>query len=653
MRIKAFLLGAIGCLFCSVASAEPPLIGQKLSAQGDSENAQLSYVGSRTRLSIGYDSEFDLVGELYQVLREDSTSAWLGTAWLGNDAGGAQLNYHWLTGGEPTDDPEKLSIQKIFLAFDQNQLHDQKLSAGWGLEKQNYFLGAYASAGISGKRRVSQSVSTTTDVRNVFENGVEFQETWLTTTTTDLYERPYDYGLGLRAGHFYEEPLVRVGAGLDYEWGDESASQVTFMLGAEKFFRNTPHSLGVRGEVLKKSGHYETDDNDTRGLVYYAYHFGQPYRPAQTPVPAETVPVRMVKNEISLSSDAFFDFDKSDLRPATIDTLNELAAKLKAAEVIGPITIVGHTCSIGTVEYNQGLSERRAASVRRYLVTSGFDPAQLKTEGRGELDPKYPNDTEASRRKNRRVDIEVLTAQEVPEKIATAAVTWKTEPVWVERALHNPVDHKRTVDYYRIQKTSTTSEIQDRKLVNQPPVARNDSATVPQDSPGQFIDVLANDSDPDGDKLVVGSVTQAAHGTVVNRSDGVVYTPSPGFVGIDTFSYTAKDGRGGSASANVTITVSESGPKNQPPQAKDDRAATNPDQSVTIGVLANDVDPDGDPLVVSAVTQPPNGTVVNNGTNVAYTPNAGFRGTDVFSYTASDGRGGTDSASVTVTIRRY
>ena len=653
MRIKPFFLGAIGCVLCSVAAAESPTTDRKLGAQGDNEGAQLSYVGSRTRLSIGYDSEFDLVGELYQVLREDSGSAWLGTAWLGNNAGGLQLNYHWLMGGEPTDDPAKLSIQKVFLAFDQNQSHDQKLSAGWGFEKQNYFFGAYASAGISGERRVAQSVSSTTDTRNVFDNGVEVQETWLTTTTTDLYERPYDYGIGLRAGHFYEEPLVRVGAGLDYEWGDESASQTTLMVGVEKFFRDTPHSLGVRGEILKKSGHYETDDSDTRGLVYYSYHFGQPYRPAQTPVPTAAAPVRMVKNEISLSSDAFFDFDKSDLRPATIDTLNELAAKLKAAEVVGPVTVVGHTCSIGTVEYNQKLSERRAGSVQRFLLTRGFNRGELQTEGRGELDPKYPNDTEASRRKNRRVDIVVMTTQEVPEKIATAAVTWKSEPVWVERALHNPVDHKRTVDYYRIQKTSTTSELKDRKPVNQPPVARNDAATVPQDSPGQFIDVLANDSDPDGDKLVVSSVTQGIHGTVVNRSDGVVYTPAQGFVGTDTFTYTASDGRGGTSSANVTVTVSESGPKNQPPQANDDRAVTNPDQPVTIGVLANDTDPDGDPLVVSAVTQPANGTVANNGVNVTYTPNASFRGTDVFSYTAGDGRGGTDAASVTVTIRRY
>jgi len=650
MRTTPILLSLLALVPGTALAADPSAGGrQQVSAGGSNDAAQISYVGSRTRLSIGYDSEFDLVGELFQVLKQ----AWVGTAWLGNEAGGLQLNYHWLVGGQPEDDPTKLSVQKLFMAFDRNQHNDQKVSAGWGMEKQNYFLGAYAAAGISGKRDVGQTVDTTTDVRRVVDSGIEFEETWQTTTTTDISERPYDYGIGLRVGHFYEEPLIRVRGGVDYEWGDESASQVTLMLGAEKFFRNTPHSVAVRGEVYDKSGHYEKDDSDARVLLLYSYHFGEPYRPSRTPL-APAAPV-LVKNEISLSSDTFFDFDKSDLRPATLATLNEMGAKLKAAQVVGPITIVGHACSIGTTEYNQKLSERRARAVRDFLVRQGFDPSELKAEGRGELDPKYPNDTEASRRKNRRVDLEVVTVQEVPDKIATPAVAWKSEPVWIERALHNPVDHKRTVDYYRIEKTSVTTDLKDRSPINRSPVARDDTATVEQDSAGEFIAVLANDSDPDGDALVVERVTQPANGKVVNSVNGVIYTPAPGFVGVDIFTYTASDGRGGSSNpAQVTVTVRESDAgRNQPPQANDDRAVTNPERPVTISVLANDTDPDGDPLRVSGVSQPTNGTVVNRVSNVTYTPNPGFRGTDSFSYTASDGRGGTDVANVTVTVKRY
>ena len=67
-------------------------------------------------------------------------------------------------------------------------------------------------------------------------------------------------------------------------------------------------------------------------------------------------------------------------------------------------------------------------------------------------------------------------------------------------------------------------------------------------------------------------------------------------------------------------------------------------------MLANDTDPDGDTLTVASVTQPANGSVLNNGSNVTYTPDGNFHDTDTFTYTASDGNGGTDTATVTVTV---
>jgi len=103
----------------------------------------------------------------------------------------------------------------------------------------------------------------------------------------------------------------------------------------------------------------------------------------------------------------------------------------------------------------------------------------------------------------------------------------------------------------------------------------------------------------------------------------------------------------------VTITVVE---VNDPPVANnddaDDGAVTNEDQPVTIDVLANDRDVDlpPDTLTVQSVTDPPNGSVANNGTDVTYTPDPDFNGTDTFSYVVSDGQGGTDVAMVTVTV---
>ena len=84
--------------------------------------------------------------------------------------------------------------------------------------------------------------------------------------------------------------------------------------------------------------------------------------------------------------------------------------------------------------------------------------------------------------------------------------------------------------------------------------------------------------------------------------------------------------------------------------ANDDTAATDEDTPVTIDVLGNDSDIDGDTLSVDSVTDPANGSVVNNDTDVNYTPDANFTGSDAFTYPVSDGHGGTDTATVTITV---
>jgi hypothetical protein len=185
---------------------------------------------------------------------------------------------------------------------------------------------------------------------------------------------------------------------------------------------------------------------------------------------------------------------------------------------------------------------------------------------------------------------------------------------------------------------------------NNTPVANDDTATTAKNTPVK-IAVLANDSDPDGDPLIVtGITTPPTHGSaVVNPDNTVTYTPASNFVGTDSFRYSVSDGRGGTASANVTVTVTP--PPNHPPDAMDDSATTTKNTPVTIDVLANDSDPDGDSLTVASVTQPFNGSATTNGSNVTYTPNANFVGTDSFTYTASDGHGGTATANVTVFVQ--
>jgi hypothetical protein len=183
---------------------------------------------------------------------------------------------------------------------------------------------------------------------------------------------------------------------------------------------------------------------------------------------------------------------------------------------------------------------------------------------------------------------------------------------------------------------------------NRPPVAANDAATTNEDA-AVNINVKANDSDPDSDPLTITGVTQGTKGVVGTNADGTVrYTPNANANGPDSFTYTVSDGRGGTATATVQVTIN---PVNDAPVAADDSVSTRLGTPVAISVRANDSDGDGDPLAVTATTQGANGTVVRNADGtVTYTPNAGFTGTDQFQYTLSDGKGGTDVGVVTVRV---
>lgn len=129
-----------------------------------------------------------------------------------------------------------------------------------------------------------------------------------------------------------------------------------------------------------------------------------PPKPQPRPQPKPQPP-----KVLTLSADANFDFDKSTLKPAGKASLDQFMAELAGSRVSG-ITVVGHTDSIGTTAYNQGLSERRAASVANYLVGKGVPPAAIRAYGRGESEPVASNSTKAGRAANRRV---VVTAQSV------------------------------------------------------------------------------------------------------------------------------------------------------------------------------------------------------------------------------------------------
>ena len=180
--------------------------------------------------------------------------------------------------------------------------------------------------------------------------------------------------------------------------------------------------------------------------------------------------------------------------------------------------------------------------------------------------------------------------------------------------------------------------------VNDAPIAISESQAVDEDN-AVVVDALVNDFDVDLDSLTVDSVTQPANGTVVNNGSDVTYTPDPDFNGTDTFTYTVTDGAL-TDTATVTVTVN---PINDAPTGTDDPVLATEDVVATFDLLVNDVDVDLDVLSIDSVAQPANGTVTNNGTDVTYTPNPDFNGTDTFTYTITDGTL-TDTATVTVTV---
>ncbi|QHJ11867.1 hypothetical protein FX988_02103 [Paraglaciecola mesophila] len=179
---------------------------------------------------------------------------------------------------------------------------------------------------------------------------------------------------------------------------------------------------------------------------------------------------------------------------------------------------------------------------------------------------------------------------------------------------------------------------------NELPVASDDEAELLVDTSVE-IAVLDNDTDADGDTLTITSAN-AAFGEVTFTSTSIIYTPRDGFVGEDIIQYGISDGNGGTALGVVRLGVIT----NKAPIAQDDSVSMTVNQSVTVDVLSNDSDPDGEVLfIVSATAQ--NGTVVvNNDSTLTYTPNKGYVGTDVIRYGINDADGALAEAQLVITV---
>jgi hypothetical protein len=168
---------------------------------------------------------------------------------------------------------------------------------------------------------------------------------------------------------------------------------------------------------------------------------------------------------------------------------------------------------------------------------------------------------------------------------------------------------------------------------NDPPVAGAVAVATDEDA---AVAITFAGSDPEGDPLTFAAAGSPAHGTW----DGTSYTPAPNYHGPDSLPFLVSDGRGGSASGTVAITVL---PVNDPPQASD--LAVTTAQGIPVAIALAGTDADGDPLAITHAA-PAHGSYAGG----VYTPAPGFVGPDAFTYTVDDGNGGSATATVSITV---
>ena len=178
------------------------------------------------------------------------------------------------------------------------------------------------------------------------------------------------------------------------------------------------------------------------------------------------------------------------------------------------------------------------------------------------------------------------------------------------------------------------------------PTPQADQSSTTQNRPVS-IDVLANDTDADGDTLSITSA-DVDFGTVTIVDGRLLYQPDTNFFGLAVINYGVADGNEGTGYADVTINVTE----NTDPVVVNDNASTDDRTAIIIDVLANDTDVDNDTLTIDSASTVQGSVVISNN-SLIYTPLVGFDGTDIITYTIDDGYGGQASGSASVNAKAY
>ena len=705
-----FVFSSAAILATSVQAA--PGASQQYQDAKQVGSANYEYVGGRTQIGLGVTDDGDASVDLNHVFSEtqnSSTSAglWAGYDLSGDDKGlkgrGVQVNHNWVSrdsAGRATH------VNKVFGAYDRNEAGHDKATVGYGQENESLFWEGHVSKGLSGKKGarvingktvrdkaydygVGGSVGTFYKDSNVrVRAGLDHEwgddvgageDTATNTTLSAGIEKffqgtPHSVALDVAAsrrngGYETGSDDTDVTGKLSYRYDFGGASIYQPDRRYRRVRVEVPGSAGVAPRYAKKAQFKRIPTYKTVN-TYGKKTIRTPYK-------------QLVKSTMELEGQTFFKLNSAKLIPSAQTRLKQIASQIRKNGYKGSIRITGNTCGLGDPVYDQRLSEQRARAVRSFLIKNGFNANHLIARGLGKGHPKYPN-TPDQGFKNRRVDIEYISERKAyktgyrtetrnvrtgSRRVATgfknvpagfkdvmisggraggpSRVIWRTEaiatsPAWVTRALHNNIQHNTSVNTYQTTAGSQSS--------NSAPVVVNDKEDIQCSTAPVTIDVLANDSDIDGDTLTISNVTNGAFGTTEVVNGMVVYTPSANACGqSDSFNYTVSDGHGNSSTATVSVNIAAAAANNAP-NAVNDSATTNQGESVVINALVNDSDPENDNLTIDSVTQPENGFAEIINGQIVYTPDAGFVGTDTFTYTISDGHGGTATATETVTV---
>ncbi len=599
-RINWMLVAGIACLS----------LGQVWAQQDDDipkvtdPSIPLSYVGNNGSIAIGVNSEGESEGRLTGMFARNDERAFIEQLWWDRSgAGGIQSDYNWLwgmTAREARENPDQATVARFSSAIDQNGEHDRKATVGFGIDRRAFSIEGYVARGISGARTDGIDLSSSAAPINGADEIGNYTQMETTSVETVFASKPFSSEVGVQVSHFFEPLSMRVHGGASIQDGDGARSR-TLSVGVDAPLGKSGWGAAALAEHVNNSGGIDARD-ESRFSLFVRYEFGRH---------GSFVPTSQLEG------------------PAWI--ARSLGRQSNA-----------HPRNVQTYRVRQSQTTTVTRSPKEY--TNLFPVAQTDS---------------ATTSAGVAVTIDVLANDNDPDggALTLASVTAPANGSAVisgNRIIYTPAAGFVGVDSFSYSVTdeqggtaSASISVTVGPLLNTPPLVRDDSAST-MSGQSVAVDVLANDSDPDDDTLSVIAVTTPSHGSVFLAGDVVTYTPDPGFSGLDSFTYTASDGRGGQGTATVRITVDL--PVNLAPLAIDDYAISD-GSAVTIDVLANDSDPDGDPLTIVSVTIPVNGgSAVISGNTVAYTPPTGFFGSDRLGYTISDGRGGTASAMVTINI---